>query len=503
MIVWKAFYRYFCRNLEQISAKTEPFLHSQTAPDQIKPRAARILTRLSAPGRPVVLRIVLAGMLTVLLASVIGAATMAQGTEPAYPPGLLQWLEMTAGPQGKVAPGTTITTHNWRQYQQYMPMGMQDLFDGRYFWKMPSQVEIRVGPTVIDPLPATYTEAGKAGDRVRVVHLPNGHNDVANYTAGEPFPHPQRPDKGYKLLVDLWFAYAPHLIAGTANNPFRTCVEDHFKNISCTVLLYVYRQTAYNTDPGVARDEPQAGDVWFTEWTAVQAPEQSRYTAQLTEFFKDHQRPEELYVYIPAFRRSLRLGIPARCTQVVGTDYLQDDARNIGFNGGIALFDARFLGHRKILALTGNYAAVAGDFPRNYYMPLGWPRPSWGRWQVRDVDVIDVRRVPSERSGYCYGSRIIYEDSYSHYALWEDVYDANLRLWKIALVAPRDTFAPSLGLVPGSVTSCIWDVQNDHLTTGTTQDQYGHDVSVDSEVPAEYRNFAQYSTPGGLVQIMK
>jgi len=111
--------------------------------------------------------------------------------------------------------------------------------------------------------------------------------------------------------------------------------------------------------------------------------------------------------------------------------------------------------------------------------------------------------VPSERSGYCYGSRIIYEDSYSHYALWEDVYDANLRLWKIALVAPRDTFAPSLGLVPGSVTSCIWDVQNDHLTTGTTQDQYGHDVSVDSEVPAEYRNFAQYSTPGGLVQIMK
>ncbi len=409
---------------------------------------------------------------------------------------------MSARQKGTIAPGTRITIDNWRQYQQFMPMGMQELFSGRRLWKMPKEVEINVGPTVINPLPKAYTETD--GDAVRVVHLPNGHNDIANYAAGQPFPNPQEPDKGYKLLVDLWFAYAPHLIAGTPANPFRTCVEDRFRNISCALLSYVYRQTAYNTDPDVARDEPGAPDVWFTEWTAVEAPEQSKYTAQLTQFFKDRQRPEELYVYIPSFRRSLRLGVPARCTQVVGTDYLQDDARNIGFNGGIALFDARFLGRRKILALTGSYAAAAGDFPRNYYMPVGWPTPSWGRWQVRDVDVIDVRRVPSERAGYCYGSRIIYEDAYNHYALWEDVYDANLRLWKIALVAPRDTAAPPpLGLVPAAVTSCIWDLQNDHMTTGTTQDKYGHDVSVNSGVPAEYRDFAKYSTPGGLVQIMK
>ncbi len=434
-----------------------------------------------------------------LLVSAIAA--MAQVTQPADPPGLRSWLQMTSHQQATIAPAT-ITPRNWRQYRQFMPMGMQELFAGRHFWKMPGEAELKVGPTVIDPLPAAYGGAAR-DDAVRVIHLPNGHNDIANYAAGEPFPDPQEPDKGYKLLVDLWFAYAPHLIAGTSNNPFRTCVEDHFGNISCALLRYVYRQAAYNTDPGVAREEPLAGDVWFTEWTAVEAPEQSRYTAQLTQFFKDNQRPQELYVYIPAFRRSIRLGVPARCTQVVGTDYLQDDARNIGFNGGIALFNARFLGHRKILALTGRYAAMAGDFPRHYYMPLGWPKPSWGAWQLRDVDVIDVRRVASERAGYCYGSRIIYEDSYTHYALWEDVYDANLRLWKIALVAPRDTPAPGLGLVPASVTSCIWDIQNDHLTTGTTQDQHGHDVLINEAVPAEYRDFARYSTPGGLVQIMK
>lgn len=439
------------------------------------------------------------GAIAALFAT-IGAAAIAQAARYSGPQDLERWLASTAHQQGTIAPETKITMSNWPLYQQYMPMGMQELFAGRHFWKMPKDLEIDVGATVIHPLPATYLDA--PSDGVTIVHLPNGHNDIANYVAGQPFPNPQEPDKGYKLLVDLWFAYAPHIIAGTPDNPFRTCVEDRYTNISCTLLSYVYRQTAYNTDPGFAREDPGA-DVWFTEWTGVEAPEQSKYTAQLTEFFKDHQRPEELYVYIPAFRRSIRLGVPARCTQVVGTDYLQDDSRNIGFNGGIALFDGRFLGHRKILALSGSYAAVAGNFPDNYYMPLGWPKPSWGPWQVRDVDVIDVRRVASEQAGYCYGSRIIYLDSYSHYALWEDVYDANQRLWKIALVAPRDTMAPSLGLVPASVTSCIWDVQNDHLTTGTTQDKYGHDVFINSDIPTEYRDFSKYATPGGLIQIMK
>jgi hypothetical protein len=442
-------------------------------------------------------------MATVLLMLLIATTAAAQQPFTAGQLEMRHWLAMTANQQNALIPGTTITMHNWRQYQQYMPMGMQQLFAGTYFWKMPPELEMKVGATALYPLPKAYIEAGKHNTPVEVVHLPNGHNDIAHYAAGEPFADPQEPDKGYKLLVDLWFAYSPHLIAGTPQNPFRTCVEDHFSNLSCSLLAYVYRQTAYNTDPDTVTDDPQTADVWFTEWTAVEAPEQSKYAAQLTEFFKDNQRPEELYIYLPSLRRSVRLGIPARCTQVVGTDYLQDDARNIGFNGGIALFDARFLGHRKILGLTGQYPGAAGDFPRNYYMPVGWPTAAWGSWELRDVDVIDVRRVPSERAGYCYGSRVIYEDSYDHYALWEDVYDAELRLWKLALVAPRYTKAPDLGLVPASVTSCIWDVQNDHMTTGTTQDKDGHDVSINSAVPTEFQDVAKYATPGGLGQIMK
>jgi hypothetical protein len=116
--------------------------------------------------------------------------------------------------------GTKIDMGNWGAYRQYMPLGMVELFEGNHFWRMPLDIEIDVGPTVIYSLPRGYDEATrKYSDDVRVVHLANGHNNIENYRGGMPFPDPQEPDKGYKLLTDLWFAYVPHMIAGTARNP--------------------------------------------------------------------------------------------------------------------------------------------------------------------------------------------------------------------------------------------------------------------------------------------
>jgi hypothetical protein len=35
-----------------------------------------------------------------------------------------------------------ITLRNWQQYRHYMPLGMIRLFEGKYFWKMPADIEI-------------------------------------------------------------------------------------------------------------------------------------------------------------------------------------------------------------------------------------------------------------------------------------------------------------------------------------------------------------------------
>jgi hypothetical protein len=43
--------------------------------------------------------------------------------------------------------GTKINMDNWFNYQQYMPVGMIELFKGTRFWRMPQDIEINVGPS--------------------------------------------------------------------------------------------------------------------------------------------------------------------------------------------------------------------------------------------------------------------------------------------------------------------------------------------------------------------
>jgi len=424
-------------------------------------------------------------------------ATLLLKPAPAHP-------AATIASQNPGPAGATITMENWSDYQQYMPLGMIELFKGAHFWKMPADIKINIGPTITERPPSGYAEAtARYSGNVRVVHLANGHNDIQNYSGGEPFPNPQEPDKGYKLLADLWFAYIPHLLAGASGNPMSTCSETRHGYVSCVRLSYVLRQTAYNTDMGVPEREPTAGNAWYTEWTSVEEPEELKYTTRLKIYPRDNQRTPEVYTFVPSLRRWIRGSLLSRCSPVSGTDYTEDDYKRVGFNGGIGDFQAQFLGHRKILALAGDYTPLGGDFPKNYYMPLGWPKPSWGEWQVRDVDVIDVRRIPGEEKGYCYGKRIIYEDSDTRYAVWEDAYDGRMRLWKTALLAQRTIGATLLGDVPGAFTSSAWDLKNDYLTVTSTESKDGRDVLVDYDVPGEYQNLISYSTPAGLAQIMK
>jgi hypothetical protein len=207
---------------------------------------------------------------------------------------------------------------------------------------------------------------------------------------------------------------------------------------------------------------------------------------------------------VPALRRSLRLAVSARCAPAAGSDFVLDDYKTVGFNGGLALFRSRDLGQRKLLSLVDDYSMETGKFPQDWDMPLGFPKPSWGKWQLRQDDIIDVRRIPSESAGYCYGSRVMYVDSHFHYATWIDIYDSNLNLWKIFWLGPRAATVPQVGHVTtNSVTGSVWDVQNEHMTFLSTVDGDGVGPSFNSDAPPEYHDFTKYCTPSGLMQIMR
>src|ERR1700724_1870372 len=89
-----------------------------------------------------------------------------------------------------VLPGTQITASNWQQYKDFMPDGMIALFEGIYFWTMPADLEIDVGPTLVHALPPGYLDATeKYASQVKLIQLPGGALTIGGYVAGTPFPN--------------------------------------------------------------------------------------------------------------------------------------------------------------------------------------------------------------------------------------------------------------------------------------------------------------------------
>ena len=143
-------------------------------------------------------------LLSLVLAGSIGRAS-AQATFSSGGIGI------GSAPSPAIPPGTTITNQNWQQYRQYMSDGMQALFEGKYFWKMPPDVQIAVGPTVENPPPRNYQAATESyANDVKLVELPDGGLTLTGYRGGTPFPNPSDPHKGWKILADVIYRYYPH-----------------------------------------------------------------------------------------------------------------------------------------------------------------------------------------------------------------------------------------------------------------------------------------------------
>lgn len=136
------------------------------------------------------------------------------------------------------------------------------------------------------------------------------------------------------------------------------------------------------------------------------SPEPSKYTAELVLFPEDVTKAQEIYVFPPSLRRSLRLST-ARCSPILGTDFTNDDNRD-GFNGIPTTFSADLIGEKKVLAL-GHDDLQARQKPENYLTGglAGWAKPAVGKWELRKAYLIKIRPLPEIAKSYCYASRVL------------------------------------------------------------------------------------------------
>lgn len=298
---------------------------------------------------------------------------------------------------------------------------------------------------------------------------------MRNYYGGTPFPNPQEPHKAWKILANVFYAFIPSLYVNSPNNYATVWAVDRFGDIAPSSLDVVYRWSAFITDPGFPRTENYAPGTWYTEWGMQETPEQARYTASLSLYYINQESNPypDTYIFVPALRRSLRLSATARCSPVFGFDWTYDDTKANGFNGSTSVYTGDYLGDRKILTLAV-FNTDGGDFPQGYDMPLGWPKPSWGKWEIRPMVIDDVHRIQSEAPGYCYSSRVMYIDKEFWDAEWVDLFDSNHQLWKSISYFNDIGQVPGLGRTWDGVASMAWDLQNTHMTVWSGFGNPGH-----------------------------
>ncbi len=396
-----------------------------------------------------------------------------------------------------IPPGTRITAQNWQQYKDFMPLGMQELWSGKFFWHLPASATMVVGASTPTPLPKQYQEdTEKYASQVSLTKNGEGGYDIKGYVAGVPFPSPSGPLAGIQIMYNEYYAYIPYLITTYSHLGF---TMDRYGSKYVTEVREVNFKVKHLSDPGRAVDIPDTASTFLTQNNVIWEPEQSKYVNSLQIFHDNPGDLPESYVFLPSLRRSIRLTTAARCSPLVGSDYTQDDERSMNLQPPI--FQSRFLGYKNIL--VGVPVAGYTDI-NNYYKPLYFPSPKAVVWQLRPVALLDIRRVPSLSAGYCYGSRMAYIDKETWQPIWMDLYDVALHLWKtgpsiykpMPIPGTNGDVATGAG-GPGDGEYTFWDVQNNHLTLDI---QSGGQINQDAKA---YDDYVRWGTPGGMDQVME
>jgi hypothetical protein len=400
-----------------------------------------------------------------------------------------------------IAPGTTITLQNWQQYRKFMPLWLQALYSQDYHWHIDSGPEftIEVGPTHDLPLPQKYQEdTEKYAGQTRLVKTSTGGYTIAGYTAGVPFPNPSEPNKATKIMYNAWLVFRPAI----SHYYTYDWIVDQYGNVSKEETDDTWYQMSHISEPGMPVNLPYANGILFAARYLVAAPEQSKYTTELQLQPADPSRYQESYVFLPSLRRSLRLSSAARCSPVLGTDYVQDDGGWMPTN-----FDAHYLGAKKLLTLIMDpakaYSAsayIGGGGTKSGSLP-GWPKAGTNKWELRSYDVIDLQPLPV-LGAYCYSHRVFYVDKQTKIVSMggAEGYDREGKLYKVLWGAyvPYQFRGRETTLSYTTSMSLEWDFQNKHATANNDEPS-----TVDDAVPAQYKDVATLSTPGGLDSVMK
>ncbi len=399
-----------------------------------------------------------------------------------------------------IPPGTKITLQNWQQYRKFMPIGVQAMFSQQYPFRADSSPDftIEVGPTVTIPMAKRLREdTEKYAGQTKLRKVDSGGYTAEGYVAGVPFPKPSGDLAGVQALYNAFYGFIPPIYRYLT----KTSLVDRFHNIFPQYTEVIYWRLSHISDPGMPVNPPYGKGYLQTARYFVLSPEQTRYTTQLAQQPDDPEKVQEIYVFLPSLRRSLRLSSAARCSPILGSDWVQDDNSD-GMAFQIPNFNVKLLGQKKILFMVHAYSPAMYD-NQNYALHSSvpaFPTTKVGKWELRNVMVVDTSPLPAVGS-YCYGHKVGYIDPDTWTQLGWDFYDVNQKFWKFNMI-PMTPLRIETGdetTFHSANVDIMWDFQNQHVTASNVDAP----PQFASKISADLRDVATWAFPGSLSRIMK
>jgi Protein of unknown function (DUF1329) len=415
--------------------------------------------------------------------------------------------EMPMEKQAPLPVGTVITTQNWEQYKDYMPLWMQWLFSGEYGFKLSPNQSITVGPTIPKALPKKYAaDTEKYSGQVQLKDLPNGGTLIENYTAGVAFPNPTQPHLAEKVMWNAWYRYAPRV---EQILPLQQLLIDQYHNTFVQSGYSDFMRVGHLSEPDQPIYNTTAPSLEFTEYLELSQPEQSKYTVSLIIFTLDPLKSQENWAFVPSLRRPLRLSASSRCAPSLGADSTLEDQKG-GFNLQVANFVGQVVAHKMVLQM--NHLEPAWPAHVDFFdarvahswgfdTGVAWPPPP-SKWELREVYVDEIKRLPSMQAGYCYGLRRAYVDATDWTLPTQDLYDMGGKPWKIVSLFSRmhpNGYGDSFESDSSNYGAMFIDLQNRHMSVSCEL----NGDATDSYAKPEFYSIARYGLPTGLLEIMK
>jgi hypothetical protein len=370
---------------------------------------------------------------------------------------LLPILISTVG--AEIAEGTIINSTNIDQYEGYLPSYMcRFVKDG---WNIIDPVTIHVKGFTENLPPDNFMKASEE-NKGKVKLLPN--DLIENYESGFPFPDPQEPNKALKIMWNLYYRWRGDDFSYPGGFPVTSKRKGGTVASSHALIDQIFFTCRTVVDPKPNLNNPN-NLHWAMTLDSLEPPYKDMVT--LVWRYADPTKADDMWTYIPALRRTIRMISSERANPIRGTPTTWDDM--YGFDGRPLEFNYKVLKEQTILGLM-NQQTLAFDFPSGYPHPIiAGPKDPY---ELRDTFVVEV---VSKDPRYPESKRVLWIPKDIYYPIYGETFDKAGKLWK----GTWDAFAKAK-TVPGGTGPWLTGASYTDFKTGYWTQNLLRELAINS-----------------------